>query len=489
MILHPKPLARPIVLKEAIKNIPSDKISDKFLTLHGKTSDLIKRAKQGECLADVYFRDTGKNSFFNFYRLDMNKVSRIICKSSAGLIHPIKNRTLSIGEYKRVASFPDSYRFDCAFNKALHRMGNSVPPLFMRAIAANVHNILFNGEVPMKFHKNLKYPEILDLAWNEHIAPRKENAPTVISTFAGGGGSSLGYSMAGYRELLAVEWDDNAVETFKLNFPDIPVYHGDIAKLSVKQCMKLAGLKNEGELDIFDGSPPCQGFSIAGKRDFSDNRNQLFKEYVRLLRGLKPKVFVMENVSGMVKGKMKLIFADVMRELKASGYQVKCQLMNAKYFYVPQSRERLIFIGVRNDIAKNPSHPKPLARPFTVNEAISDVKTRNELTDVQKYWWGKIKPGQVASKVHPKGHWFSFQKLKKDQVCPTVIKAAGGSKFCYWDKPYGLSIDSYKRIGSFPDLFKFIGGYKHAKNRIGNSVPPLLVRAIAYHINMSILQS
>ena len=191
------------------------------------------------------------------------------------------------------------------------------------------------------------YPAHLEAAWLQHLAPREPDAPTVISTFAGAGGSSLGYSMAGYRELLAVEWDNNAVETFRLNFPGVPVYHGDIAKLSVADCLKLAGLTGPRQLDVLDGSPPCQGFSTAGKRDFRDDRNQLFREYVRLLRGLQPKVFVMENVSGMVKGKMKLIFADILRELKASGYVVSARLLNAMWFGVPQSRERMIFIGVR----------------------------------------------------------------------------------------------------------------------------------------------
>jgi DNA (cytosine-5)-methyltransferase 1 len=96
--------------------------------------------------------------------------------------------------------------------------------------------------------------------------------------------------------------DDNAVQTFKLNFPDVPVYHGDIAKLSVDEVLRMTGLQ-PGELDVFDGSPPCQGFSTAGKRVMDDPRNQLFREYVRLLQGLQPKVFVMENVSGMVKGR------------------------------------------------------------------------------------------------------------------------------------------------------------------------------------------
>ena len=171
----------------------------------------------------------------------------------------------------------------------------------------------------------------------------------MISLFAGCGGSSLGYSMAGYRELLAVEWDDHAVETFKLNFPEVPVWHGDIAKLSIEECLRITGLQ-PGELDVLDGSPPCQGFSTAGKRKMDDGRNQLFREYVRLLRGLEPKVFVMENVRGTVLGRMKLIFAEIMRELKASGYKVSARLMNAMYFGVPQSRQRMIFIGIREDL-------------------------------------------------------------------------------------------------------------------------------------------
>jgi DNA (cytosine-5)-methyltransferase 1 len=126
----------------------------------------------------------------------------------------------------------------------------------------------------------MTYLEALDSAWRDHLAPRAEDAPTVISLFAGCGGSSLGYGMAGYRELLAVEWDANAVETFRLNFPDVPVYHGDIAALDVEKCLSLAGIA-PGELDVLDGSPPCQGFSTAGKREMGDDRNQLFHEFRR----------------------------------------------------------------------------------------------------------------------------------------------------------------------------------------------------------------
>lgn len=249
-----------------------------------------------------------------------------------------------LSEIQMLGSFPYHY-----LKITWKQIGNSVPPLFMRAIASNIRYKIFDAK-PLPDYSEMDYLEILESAWQDHLAPRDKNAPIVISTFAGGGGSSLGYSMAGYRELLAVEWDNNAVATFKLNFPDVPVYHGDIAKLSVEECMRLAELSEPGELDLLDSSSPCQGVSTAGKRLLNDPRNQLFREFVRLLCGLKPKVFVMENVSGLIKGKMKLLFAEIMRELKASGYQVRCKLMNTMYFHVPQSRERLIWIGIRNDL-------------------------------------------------------------------------------------------------------------------------------------------
>src|SRR5580765_454090 len=142
--------------------------------------------------------------------------------------------------------------------------------------------------------------------------------PTIISTFAGCGGSSLGYRLAGFKELLAVEWEDHAVDTFRLNFPDVPIYHGDIAKLSSGECLKMAGVK-KGELDVFDGSPPCQGFSASGKREMTDHRNFLFKEFSRLLNGLQPRVFVMENVSGLIQGAMKQVYLEIVQTLRDCG--------------------------------------------------------------------------------------------------------------------------------------------------------------------------
>jgi DNA (cytosine-5)-methyltransferase 1 len=341
------------------------------------------------------------------------------------------------------------------------------------------------------------YPKILEDHWKLHLAERLPNAPTVISTFAGCGGSSLGYSMAGFKELLAVEWDDNAVATFKLNFPGIPVYHGDIAKVSVEEVLKLTGLQ-PGQLDILDGSPPCQGFSTAGKRCMDDDRNQLFREYVRLLRGLQPKVFVMENVSGMVKGKMKLIFVEILKELKASGYEVSARLLNAMYFNVPQSRERLFFVGIRPDLDKKPSHPMVQSKIITLRDAIQDLpKTQDESTDhvwidewAHKTRWIEkvpfVKPGRS---LRPDGHQI---RLEWDKPSPTLIRNGGAR--CYVansnihpTEHRTLSIREMARIASFPDKYKFVDARKNGHNRIGNCVPPLFMYAIAKHIKDKIL--
>ena len=342
--------------------------------------------------------------------------------------------------------------------------------------------------------KKIDYLPFLESCWQEHLQPKPDNAPTVISTFAGCGGSSLGYSMAGFRELLAIEWDDNAVETFKLNFPDVPVYHGDIAKISVEDVLKMTGLK-VGELDIFDGSPPCQGFSTAGKRQLDDPRNQLFREYVRLLRGLKPKVFVMENVSGMVKGVMKLVFVEILKELKASGYKVSARLLNAMYFNVPQSRQRMIFIGVRDDLGIEPSHPEVENVPVVTRDALkgcSNVEDRKLPSVLIEY--APIHGGGWSTNMNKyksvKGNTASGISLKWAEwgdVCGTLPKQEISlTGVVHPDKQRYSNIFEAARLTSFPDKYSFTDR-KNGWARIGNSVPPLFMRSIARHIRSEIL--
>lgn len=335
----------------------------------------------------------------------------------------------------------------------------------------------------------MNFQSKLEQAWQDAIAPREVGAPSVISTFSGCGGSSLGYKMAGCDVKLAVEWDDHAAEMYRLNFPTTKLFHGDIAKLSVEEALEMAGLK-AGELDIFDGSPPCQGFSMAGARDFNDARNHLFEEYCRLLKGLQPKVFVMENVKGMVTGKMKITFAACLRLLKDCGYDVGVRVINAAWYGVPQTRWRTIFIGVRKDLGIKPSHPEPTTREVSVKEAIANCPESefyNEITEDRasfKYL-DKMKPGETASKYDPKGHYFGLSRINLNEPSPTIIKTAGG--LLHYSLPRTMNIAELKRLGSFPDSYKLSGAFSKQWARIGNSVPPLMMRAIAKHIRLNIL--
>jgi DNA (cytosine-5)-methyltransferase 1 len=337
------------------------------------------------------------------------------------------------------------------------------------------------------------YVDTLNDAWSRHQAPRTTDAPTVISLFAGGGGSSIGYSMAGYRELLAVEWDDYAAATFRANLPDVPLFHGDITRVSVETCLAHAGLKS-GNLDVLDGSPPCQGFSTAGKRQLDDPRNALFHDYVLLLRGLQPKVFVLENVPGLVKGKMRLIFAEMLQALKACGYLVSARVLNAMYFGVPQSRQRLIVIGVRTDLGLTPSHPRAQGWPVPVRDALADVTEEPvpELTPKYQRLAPLIRAGQCAADVdHGKG----FQNLVRivgSKPSPTVSRFNSGTGRGTPIHPVlhrSLSIPEAKRLCSFPDAYQLPDGtFQQRWGVLGNAVPPLFMMAIARHLRATVLR-
>ncbi len=316
--------------------------------------------------------------------------------------------------------------------------------------------------------------------------------PTVVSLFAGCGGSSLGYKMAGFKEFLAIDFDHNAVETFKLNFPSVPAWERDIKTVTGNEVLEACRMKR-GALDVLDGSPPCQGFSLSGRRDVNDPRNDLFLEYVRLIGELSPKVFVMENVSGMVKGKMKGRFIEIMKTLKELPYQVKCRLMNTKNYGVAQSRQRLIWIGVREDLKKGPSFPAPQTRLIPVKAALAGLPedASRTLSDLGLEIWNKCRNGEGFDNHHPKRHWFNGRKIHPNRPCCTIEKTvmpSGGGGAFHWLYPRCLNIAELKRVSSFPDEFQFIGSFRTQWARIGNAVMPRFMEAIASHIKRTVLQ-
>ena len=301
--------------------------------------------------------------------------------------------------------------------------------------------------------------------------------------------------MAGMREVLAVEWDDNKVRTFEANFPEVPLFHGDIHDLSVDKALQLSGLK-PGELDIFDGSPPCQGFSMAGHRILNDSRNTLFREYVRLLKGFQPKTFVFENVKGMTTGKMKPVFRQVREELEASGYQIRAQILTASNFGVPQKRQRVYIIGIRNDLGITPPVIHGTRRPVTAGEACfgADPSIPDKTLHTQyKGWWEHISIGKSANEIDPKGHGYtSMQKngpSKPAQTLRAQTTTNGYAAAIHWREARVLSVAEGKRLSSFPDEFQVLphpqikqGDYVKAWESVGDCVPPFMAAEVARQI-------
>jgi DNA (cytosine-5)-methyltransferase 1 len=315
--------------------------------------------------------------------------------------------------------------------------------------------------------------------------------PTVISTFAGCGGSSLGYHWAGFKELLAIDFDKNSCEVLKANF-DFPIWEREITKVSAEEILNFCKIE-KGELDILDGSPPCQGFSTAGKRKLTDSRNDLFKDYIRLIDGLQPKVFVMENVSGMMKGRYRGKFNEILSELKNTGYNVKCKLMNAMWYDVPQARERLIFIGARNDLQKYPTFPAHNKIFISVFEALANCPVDDEIkypTDILNKYVSKMREGEGADKYHPKHHYFNVRKLHHKKPAPTLTKLfmQGAAGLIHYKDYRFITITEAKRICSFPDNFILLGSFEQKWARLGNAVMPKMMYHIAKHIKETILE-
>lgn len=214
--------------------------------------------------------------------------------------------------------------------------------------------------------------EIRALPWNGF---------TATSTFSGSGGSSTGYRMAGFRMAWANEFVPAARDTYRANAAPHTVLDGrDIRQVTGAELLSAAGL-GVGEIDLFDGSPPCASFSTAGKREagwgttkkYSDTQQRsddLFFEYARLVRECQPRTFVAENVSGLVKGTAKGYFKLILAELRACGYRVGARVLDASWLGVPQARQRLIFVGVREDLGLDPVFPKPMPFQYTVRDAL-----------------------------------------------------------------------------------------------------------------------
>lgn len=336
----------------------------------------------------------------------------------------------------------------------------------------------------------------------EVLALSGTNGFRVASFFAGGGGSSTGYRMAGFDVVWASEFVEEARATYSANYPKTIVDPRDIRLVTASEVLDAIGLE-PGELDVLDGSPPCASFSTAGNREdgwgkekaYSDTKQRsddLFHEYVRLVAGILPKVFVAENVSGLVKGMARGHFLEFLKAFKEAGYRVSARVLNAMWLGVPQDRARVIFVGVRNDLGKEPAHPKPLPYRYSVRDALPvEAPSPEELsgTDFVGYAiereWQRLAPGEKSHR------YLNLSRLHPDRSSPTVTATGGSSpgtaSVTCGDFPRKFTIRELKAICSFPDDYVLTGSYAQQWERLGRAVPPLMMRAVAATVRDMIL--
>lgn len=361
------------------------------------------------------------------------------------------------------------------------------------------------------------------------------NLFTVISTFAGGGGSSIGYRLSGGNVLLMNEFVEEAVTTYQKNFPETKAICADIKSLSGDDFLNATNLK-VGELDIFDGSPPCSAFSLAGKREkgwnktknYSDgktveNIEDLFLEFIRIANDIKPKIIVAENVYGMTVGESKFKLFEFLREFNAidnNNYYVTHHVLAASDYGVAQTRKRIFFVAIRKDVAhaldidefslNAITQPKRHDHVVTVGEAINDlVNDEDEVkmlldyaknAESQSKWLKllELNPTKCISPsdkrfidINPKLSYFNLIRCCEHLPSPTLTQRGqqvSVSGVFHFSQDRKFTIKELKRLMSLPDDYELTGTFNQQAERICRMVAPLQMKALIDTIYKNILK-
>lgn len=326
----------------------------------------------------------------------------------------------------------------------------------------------------------------------------------VMSTFACGGGSSMGYKRAGCDIVAANDIDPEMAWHYKQNL-NPPLYYlcpiGDLLTADLPPELFA--------LDILDGSPPCSTFSMAGSREKAWGKKKHFREgqakqvlsdlffdYLNLVDRLKPRVAIAENVKGMILGNAKGYTKMVMARFREIGYRPQLFLLNAADCGVPQRRERVFFCALRNDIEWPELKLKPSHRWISAGEATEDLQelTADEMTaercsEKESDIWRHTAKGESLSqgheKLYGKSSWFNHVKINDCYPSPTL--SAHVINFTHWNSCRRLTFREWKRLGSFPDDY-YAKTDKIGKYMIGMSVPPKMTQTVAEAVIQQWLQ-
>lgn len=321
-----------------------------------------------------------------------------------------------------------------------------------------------------------------------------------IDLFCGAGGLSLGFDHANFKNILAVEINPDFAKTYARNFPNHRLMIDDIKNIENDNIKELVGGR---EVDVIIGGPPCQGFSIAGNigRTFiDDERNRLFKEFVRFVTCVQPKMFVMENVAALathLKGKTIQTIVEAF-ESAGRGYRVQYEVLNSVNYGVAQERRRIVIVGIRRDLETEFSYPEKSKEIVTIKDVIDDLPklVSGQKSDIPNHEAMKhsaqmlekmsyVKDGgdrmDIPEALRPRSG--DIRKyIRYDSTKPSVCVTGDMRKIFHYDQNRALTARELARIQSFPDDFIFEGASIQIQQQIGNAVPPKLAYQIALQV-------
>ena len=340
-----------------------------------------------------------------------------------------------------------------------------------------------------------------------------------IDLFCGCGGLSYGFERAGFNILLGIDNDAKALETFELNHSGSKSICGDITEIHYEEHIKpLIGNK---QIDIIIGGPPCQGMSLSGPRKFDDPRNKLYLSYIRLVDEIRPKMFVIENVPGLVGLFGGQIKDSIIEKFEKMGYSIQYKILCASDYGVPQSRRRVVFVGSR---IGDYEYPKVQEQQVTCEMALSDLpplvdelgeesmkyisKPKNDYQRLMRERSEKVRNHVAASHsdkvkkiislvpdggnykdlpeeyIHSRNFHVAWTRFASNKPAPTID--TGHRHHFHYKYNRVPTVRECARLQSFPDDFIFLGNKTQQFRQVGNAVPPIMAERIADQIRKSL---